>query len=69
MPQANEYLSSRWDECSAWAQLAGNFLVSKGGIIYPTEETKEEGISVEDDEAIDYLCQEWDYGFEYNWGD
>lgn len=63
MPQANEYLSANWDECKAWRQLEGNFKVSRGGMIYPIPEHKAEGISKKDYEAIDYLIQEWDYGY------
>lgn len=63
MPQANNYLSSKWDEQRAWKQLEGNFQVTHDGIIYPCRHYMWEDITTEDNEAIDYLCYEWDYGF------
>jgi hypothetical protein len=59
MPQANSYLSSKWNEVKSWSHLSNNF-TEHAGIITP----KHGHIPTElDFEAIDYLCQEWDYGY------
>ena len=68
MPQATPELRQRWhcDACALKAlQLAfgpsPRFYLTRGGVIKPRV-----GVEPTPDElnAIDYLCQEWDYGYE-----
>ena len=63
MPQATDELRAKfpgWDS-EALAVLDANFTVSSGGVIRPKalgyQPTERE------DDAIDYLFQEWDYGY------
>ena len=42
----------------ALAQIHGKVTIERNGVITPTE-----CLSVPDEEAIDYLCREWDYIF------
>lgn len=62
MPQATDELRAKWgnggDE-EAWTQLAGKTVEVAGMISFrkgyePTED---------DLSAVEYLCQEWDYGY------
>jgi hypothetical protein len=66
MPQATRELQIKWDhdnqmdgKAMRHLSLAG-FTFPKGGIIRAPE-----GYTPTDDDysAIDYLCQEWDYGW------
>lgn len=63
MPQAPEELCARWgigDE-EALEQLSTNFIVDRGGFIHPrTSYTP----TPDDYSAIDFLCQEYDYGYD-----
>jgi hypothetical protein len=60
MPQATEELRAKFpgNDCEAFEVLKGNFN-DHAGVIYPKtvgyEMTEREG------DAIDYLCDEWDY--------
>lgn len=61
MPQATKDLKDRWlDDGCALTQLGKNFTYH-AGIIRPVP-----GHTPTDDDfsAIDYLVQEWDYGYE-----
>lgn len=66
MPQATEALRTRWDHYNkldrkAIAHLRQvNFTWLKG-IIRPPEGYQP---TSDDYSAIDYLCQEWDYGYD-----
>lgn len=59
MPQATPELSQAWDEESAWDQLAFKTTETAGVIRF------RDGYPPTDDDlrAVDYLCQEWDYGY------
>lgn len=59
MPQATAELSRRWDEETAWDQLAFKTIETAGVIRF------RDGYSPTEDDlsAVDYLCQEWDYGY------
>ena len=71
MPQATDELRARWGgrdgigEDKALKHLAGHgFKLSRGGIIYPPI-----GFDPKDDPtdcmgAVNFLCDEWDYGYE-----
>lgn len=62
MPQAPQHLQDRWtDDGAAFEQLAGRFVVTRGGVIKPKTTT----VPTEADlSAIDYLILEWDYGYD-----
>ncbi len=63
MPQASEELRAKFpgSDQEAHGVLVENFILSKGWIIRPKvavyKMTEREG------DAIDYLCDEWDYGY------
>lgn len=63
MPQATEELRAKFpgDDQEAFAVLEANFNTSRGGMITPKvlgyKPTERE------DEALDYLFHEWDYGY------
>ena len=63
MPQASDELRAKFpgDDQEALAVIDANFWISRGGVIYPKQigyqMTEREG------EAIDYLCDEWDYAY------
>ena len=63
MPQASDELRAKFpgDDQEAFAVIKANFTISRGGVIYPKQigytMTEREG------EAIDYLCDEWDYAY------
>lgn len=61
MPQATPDLRARWaDDSTALGHLHGRYLVGRGGVIQPLVGT----VPTSDDySAIDYLIQEWDYGY------
>ncbi len=62
MPQATDELRSQWsDDGVAFEAIRTNYTVNRGGIIYPRQDGYK-GTSTEYS-AIDYLCQEWDYGY------
>lgn len=63
MPQASQELRDKFpgDDQEAFAVLEENFLTSRGGIIYPIH--PEHTMSKREVDAIDYLCDEWDYGY------
>lgn len=67
MPQATQELRDKWDhdtymEKLAWDHLRKRgFTYTRGGII----QAPEDHTFIQDDwDAIDYMCQEWDYGWE-----
>jgi hypothetical protein len=63
MPQATPELCAKFPghDAEAFEVIKANFTTSRGGVIYPKvvgyKMTEREG------DAIDYLCDEWDYGF------
>lgn len=63
MPQASEELRAKFpgDDQEAFGVIDANFSTSRGGIIFPKQKgykmTEREG------DAIDYLCDEWDYSY------
>jgi hypothetical protein len=59
MPQATKYLSDKFNEESAWNQIRGKFTCDKGMF------TEIKGVALTDDDwdAVDYMIQEWDYGY------
>lgn len=63
MPQASEELRAKFPgaDQEAFEVIKANFNTSRGGMIYPFilgyKMTEREG------EAIDYLCEEWDYSY------
>lgn len=67
MPQANEALRSKWhgkdcDGALAFDKIGSiNFIWARGGIIRPVVGYTP---NAEELSAIDYLCQEWDYGYD-----
>ena len=64
MPQANSYLSVKWSEEKAWEQLAGK-IIDEIGVLH----FRKFVVPSEDDwEAVDYLCQEYDYDFKEKYG-
>lgn len=65
MPTAPDNLREKWggDPVFAIAYLRErHFIIEKGGNIKPTKESFP--LVRDDGSAIDYLVQEWDYGFE-----
>jgi hypothetical protein len=66
MPQATRELQEKWDhdkqmDAKAYDHLRSkDFQLSTGMIIAPPGYTPTD----EDYSAIDYLCQEWDYGWD-----
>jgi hypothetical protein len=61
MPQATKELRDQWEDDSvALAQLGTNFTI-RAGVIRACAGHEP---SPDDFSAIDYLCQEWDYGYE-----
>lgn len=64
MPQSSDELRARWwppgDDTKPWRQLGENF-TSRIGILRPRPGYQP---TVDDLSAIDFLCSEWDYGYE-----
>ena len=63
MPQATDELRAKfpgWDG-EALDVIRENFTVNRGGLIYP--KVKGYKPTQREDEAIDYLFQEWDYAY------
>lgn len=65
MPTGDPKLHAKWGgDGPALRHLAENFCVSRGGIIYRRRSSY--CLTDEDNSAIDYLFQEWDYGYDDN---
>lgn len=61
MPQGPAHLHEKFGDVGpAWDVLKDNFHC-KAGMIYPKSSLHEP--TKEEDEAIDYLCLEWDFGY------
>lgn len=63
MPSASDELRARWmtdDETKPYDQLRGRCRIGRDGTIRPIRSVDLTG---DDYSAIDYLCDEWDYGF------
>jgi hypothetical protein len=67
MPQASDELRAKFPghDQEAFDVIDANFFTSRGGIIHPKK--KGYAMTVREGEAIDYLCDEWDYGFTPTW--
>ena len=62
MPQASERLRSMFeDDQAAFAVIDGKFDVAVGFIIRPV--IKGYTPNEKEGDAIDYLCDEWDFGY------
>lgn len=62
MPQAPANLRDQWaDDFAAHDHLRGKIVVTRAGIIHPREGVT---LSELDHSAVDYLCLEWDYGYD-----
>ena len=63
MPQGPAELHEKWEDDGRAIQhlLDKGFRTSRGGVIYHPD-----GIKPDDEarSAIDYLCLEWDYGYD-----
>jgi hypothetical protein len=63
MPQGPYELHEKWqDSGNALYHLDAHFNVNRGGVIRKKDAAYEP--TAEDLSAIDYLCLEWDYGYE-----
>lgn len=61
MPQAPQYLRDMFDDdADAWSVLRGKFTAPRGVISPNPGHTPSEWEIA----AVDYLCLEWDYGYE-----
>jgi len=70
MPQASDELRALWGgELGVGEDKAMNhltergFYFSRGGFIFPPEGKSWETISYDDRNAVQFLCDEWDYAF------
>ena len=64
MPQASDELRAKFPggDQEAFAVIEEHFSISKGGVIYPKHPGRQ--MTEREGDAIDYLCDEWDYGYE-----
>lgn len=63
MPRASDYLRQKWGSHEqAYEQLRPNFTDDRGVLRPKAGYTP----TAEDYSAIDYLCDEWDYGYKEN---
>ena len=64
MPQATQELRDKFpgDDKEALKVIEDNFIVHKGFVIRP--KVKDYKPTQREDDALDYLFHEWDYGYE-----
>jgi len=69
MPQATDELREKFpgSDSEALEVIATNFLVDRGGVIRKRDPKYKP--TVREYDAIDYLFQEWDYGYNLGNGD
>jgi hypothetical protein len=63
MPQASDELRAIFsgDDQKAFAVIKANFTISRGGVIYPKQIGYQ--MTEREREAVNYLCDEWDYDY------